>query len=600
MKRSFCLLLAAVMLLSCVGFLAPQATAAELTTSEKCINMLKEMEGLAKYPYWDYLQWTVGYGTKCPDEDLERYRRDGITEAEADQLLRSSIRGFEKSVNSFDSKYSLNLSQNQFDALILFCYNLGTGWMFSEGDFRFALINHKTGNDFIVAICRWSNAGGKVLPILVKRRLMEANMYLNGIYDKNPPSNYCYVLYDPQGGTTTETVQGYDTNLTAKILAEATYEGYYFQGWYTAPTGGTKVTVLDKSVGSCTLYARWGTEPAKEEEPAPSQPTQPVEPPVTEPPVTEPEQPPVSETKGQMGTVTGSDLRIRSGPGTGYSVLGYLNKGDRIEITEQKTLGSMVWGKMSKGWVCMTYVKLDSNDSGSGDTGSSGDNGNTGGSSGSGSAENPGVGGTINATDLRIRSGPGTGYSVVGYLNKGDRVVITEQKTVGSMTWGKMSKGWICMSYVKLDQTEEEEKTESVWGTVNVKEFLRIRKGPGTSYAIAGYLGPKDRVEILEQKTVGGTVWGRIDQGWISMDYVILDKAPENPGQTEPAPETPATKTMTVIADCLLIRKGPGTNHAIVGYLYTGAKVEVLETKTVNGRDWARISRGWVCMDYLK
>ena len=107
-------------------------------------------------------------------------------------------------------------------------------------------------------------------------------------------------------------------------------------------------------------------------------------------------------------------------------------------------------------------------------------------------------------------------------------------------------------------------------------------------------------MEILEQKTVGGTVWGRIDQGWISMDYVILDKAPENPGQTEPAPETPATKTMTVIADCLLIRKGPGTNHAIVGYLYTGAKVEVLETKTVNGRDWARISRGWVCMDYLK
>ena len=585
MKRTVSILLAAVLLLSCVGFLAPRVSASEYTTSEKCINMLKEMEGMSKYPYWDYLQWTVGYGTKCPDEDLERYRKDGITEEEADALLRRSISGFEKSVNSFDAKYGLNLSQNQFDALVLFCYNLGTGWMFSDGDFRSALLEGKTGNDFIVAICRWSNAGGKILPILVKRRLMEANMYLNDIYDKNPPSNYCYILYDAQGGTTTESVQGYDSNITAQILAAATYEGYVFQGWYTAPTGGTKVTVLDQSVGTCTLYARWGTEEVAEPEPTqPVQPTEPEEPAKPE----EPAEPPVQGTQGQMGTVTGSDLRIRSGPGTGYSVLGYLDKGDRIEITEQKTVGSMVWGKMSRGWVCMTYVKQDSTSGSSGSSDS--------GSSGSSSSGNTGTAGTVTTTDLRIRSGPGTGYSVLGYLNTGDRVTITEQKTVGSMTWGKMSKGWICMSYVKLDQVEED-KTESVWGTVNVNEFLRIRKGPGTSYAIAGYLGPKDRVEILERKTVGSTVWGRISQGWISLDYVILD---QSSGSSGTATETPATKTMTVIADCLLIRQAPGTSNAIVGYLYTGAKVEVLETKTVDGRAWARISKGWVCMDYLK
>ena len=64
MKRTVSILLAAVLLLSCVGFLAPRVSASEYTTSEKCINMLKEMEGMSKYPYWDYLQWTVGYGTK--------------------------------------------------------------------------------------------------------------------------------------------------------------------------------------------------------------------------------------------------------------------------------------------------------------------------------------------------------------------------------------------------------------------------------------------------------------------------------------------------------------------------------------------------------
>ena len=276
--------------------------------------------------------------------------------------------------------------------------------------------------------------------------------------------------------------------------------------------------------------------------------------------------------KNGIGFVTASSLRLRSSASSTSETLDYAS-GNDVAVVLGKT-GS--WYKVNYnlqiGYMHQDY--LDNNTRENGELGY----------------------GKINGNNVKVRSGPGTGYSVLGYLNTGDRVTITEQKTVGSMTWGKMSKGWICMSYVKLDQVEED-KTESVWGTVNVNEFLRIRKGPGTSYAIAGYLGPKDRVEILERKTVGSTVWGRISQGWISLDYVILD---QSSGSSGTATETPATKTMTVIADCLLIRQAPGTSNAIVGYLYTGAKVEVLETKTVDGRAWARISKGWVCMDYLK
>ena len=39
-----------------------------------------------------------------------------------------------------------------------------------------------------------------------------------------------------------------------------------------------------------------------------------------------------------------------------------------------------------------------------------------------------------------------------------------------------------------------------VTGVTNVNDFLRIRSGPGTSYSVAGYLKPKQKVEILEQK----------------------------------------------------------------------------------------------------
>ena len=60
--------------------------------------------------------------------------------------------------------------------------------------------------------------------------------------------------------------------------------------------------------------------------------------------------------------------------------------------------------------------------------------------------------GTVKVDDsLRIRSGPGTEYEVVGTLRNGDRVGVLEKKTVGGMTWGKIDQGWISLSYVKLD-----------------------------------------------------------------------------------------------------------------------------------------------------
>jgi N-acetylmuramoyl-L-alanine amidase len=58
--------------------------------------------------------------------------------------------------------------------------------------------------------------------------------------------------------------------------------------------------------------------------------------PVTQP--TEPDKEPEKEEPktGTMGTVTGNEVRVRSGPGTNYKVLRYHNKGDRVEIFETK------------------------------------------------------------------------------------------------------------------------------------------------------------------------------------------------------------------------------------------------------------------------
>ena len=319
-----------------------------------------------------------------------------------------------------------------------------------------------------------------------------------------------------------------------------------------------------------------------EPETTPTEPeTTPTEPEQTDPPET---QKPAAVT----GTVNVNEfLRVRSGPGTGYSLVEYLKPNVKVEILEQKTVGHMVWGRISNGWVSMDYIVLDKAESDS-------DSGNQ--------TTSPVIstGVVVNASSLRIRSGPGTHYSIVGYLSGGTAVSITEKKDVGSVVWGKIENGWISLEYVKLDKEQSSENTQSVTGTVNVSDFLRIRTGPGTSYAVAGYLKPKESVTITERRMVGSTQWGKISNGWISMDYVVLDKQ-QSSGSDNSTPTAPEKVVKTIIADCLRIRSDAGTNNTVVGYLYYGAKVEILETKkAADGTTWGKVVQGWISMDYAK
>ncbi len=646
-KRLFSLILAAAVLTSLLCVLAVGVCAQEqqLTTSKEAIAILKKYEGFSAKPYWDYAQWTVGYGTKCPDDRLEYYKTHGITESEAESLLQVYIAKFENELYKFMDRTGVKLSQQQFDALLLFSYNCGSSWAYS-GLLYNAVVSGATGNDVIYAFSRWCNAGGEIKLSLLKRRLRDANMYLNGVYSTSNPENFGYVLYDACGGTVSPNVQGYDITLTADFVpGTPTYDGYKFVGWYTQPAGGTKVTKLDASTKNIRLYAHWEDGDGN----VPSQNTgNPVTVTVTtngvnirkgpgtnyaslgkvdagkqltitevttggslkwgkfdggwialkytnyETVTAEPEKPSQPETR--TGTVKVNDvLNVRSGPSTGYSVVDRLKNGTKVTILEEKTAGSMVWGRIDKGWVSMDYIVLDEKQEPE-PTPPATEPEQT-----EPPATEPPVTepvkpqtwtGTVKVNDrLRIRSGPSTSEKVVGYYYKNDKVTITEKTIVGSTVWGKTDKGWISLEYVTLDEaTSDSGAAEKVTGTVKVDEFLRIRKGPGTSYAIAGYLKPNEKVEITEQKKVGSTTWGKINKGWISLDYVVLDEQNES-NQT-------ATKTVT--ADCLRIRSAAGTSHKIVGYLYEGAKVEILETVKVGSATWGRISKGWISMEYVK
>ena len=67
-----------------------------------------------------------------------------------------------------------------------------------------------------------------------------------------------------------------------------------------------------------------------------------------------------STSDGQKATVTTeSGLRVRSGAGTNYDVVGSLKYGTKVTILSKKTVDGRVWGEISTGWICMDYVTLD-------------------------------------------------------------------------------------------------------------------------------------------------------------------------------------------------------------------------------------------------
>lgn len=398
--------------------------AATMTSSEAMVDVLKTMEGFSEKPYWDYAQWTVGYGTRCPDDKLDEYRANGITREEAQALLEAALSSFETAVNNFAFQYDLNLKQNQFDALVSFSYNCGTAWMYeTTGYFNTAVRLGDMGNAFIYGICLYSTAGGDY--ILTERRMCEADMYINGAYHASNASGDTFsedlkwVFLDGNGGKTRYAIYGYHAtdpqpiSVTFSSIPTGVDGGgepfaFELEGWYTAD--GEKVENLDGSLPNGeVIYAQW------------------------------------QDPEGEIGTfptgkpvedmtiaVTGDWVNIRSGPGTYYPKLGTVSYGTVLTLQEVVETSSYTWGKTDQGWLSLSYTNYDDVLA---------------------EQEQFPKQGTVNATAVNYRTEPVVSSSTwAGQMDKGDRVEIVEAHYDGSMWWGKMSNGyWISLDYVTYD-----------------------------------------------------------------------------------------------------------------------------------------------------
>lgn len=140
-------------------------------TSEKGIEMIKQFEGLRVHAYLDAAGvCTIGYGhTKNVKPG------DVITEYGAESLLKEDLTTFERHVNSYAEKYSW--SQNEFDAMVSFAYNIGN----INGVTAKGTRTKEEIANAMVKYCKATVNGKKVeLKGLVYRRKREREIFLNG------------------------------------------------------------------------------------------------------------------------------------------------------------------------------------------------------------------------------------------------------------------------------------------------------------------------------------------------------------------------------------------------------------------------------------
>lgn len=139
--------------------------------TEVLLKLVKGFEGCRLEAYQDSVGvWTIGYG----------YTGLGVsaglmwTQQKADEMLEQVLTKVQEEVKHL---VTVDVTQNQLDALTSFAYNLGLGAL-GESQLLHKLnsgLTEQSAEEFI----RWDRAGGVVLAGLLRRRTAERDLFLS-------------------------------------------------------------------------------------------------------------------------------------------------------------------------------------------------------------------------------------------------------------------------------------------------------------------------------------------------------------------------------------------------------------------------------------
>lgn len=142
-----------------------------MKTSENGLAFIMTNEGCILNIYDDITGYpTIGVGHLITAEDPDF--SEGITEVEAMGILAQDVRRFEMVVNEY---VEVQLTQNQFDVLIDFVFNIGNRAFGNSTLLR--VLNQGLYKEVPNQLRKWVQAGGKIIQGLIDRRERECTLW---------------------------------------------------------------------------------------------------------------------------------------------------------------------------------------------------------------------------------------------------------------------------------------------------------------------------------------------------------------------------------------------------------------------------------------
>ena len=273
--------------------------------------------------------------------------------------------------------------------------------------------------------------------------------------------------------------------------------------------------------------------------------------------------PTANQSTGTNGTITTDGLRVRSGPGTNHSVVTVLSNNTKVAVLETKENWVKIRFNSHEGWISKDFISVEQkNDS----------------SSIPSSTSNETI--EITANSLNVRSESNTTSTVVGKLQKGNRVTVLSKKN----NWYQIShnsiKGWIHEDFTKIvtSGSQSSAVTSKQSATVTASS-LNVRDSGSLNGKVTGSLTKGSKVSVLREINN----WSEIEfnngkKGWVAGWY--LEKIDN--------PSTPNTVNgnVVVLHNGTNIRKAPNTNSVVVARANARDQFQIIGLE----KDWYKIS----------
>jgi N-acetylmuramoyl-L-alanine amidase len=288
-------------------------------------------------------------------------------------------------------------------------------------------------------------------------------------------------------------------------------------------------------------------------------------------------------------TISTDTVNVRGGPGLSYPLMKIAKRGEKYSIVSEKDDWIEIQLSFGKtGWVVNWLVSKENAVKTT----------NTAKASGSKSTT-----AAAKTDQLRVRSGPGTSFPIVGFLNKGQQVTVLDQNE----NWCKISssntEGWVARDFLEYKTINQENtpvpppaKTTSS-GVVN-GDTLNVRKEPSSSSTLVGKLTKGTTVTIYSKQNNWLEVGFSTLRGWVSAEFI--DTSSSSPAKDSAKRES-SGMSGTVTAGSLSVRQGASLDSSIIGTVSLGQSFTILEEYN----NWAKIefksgSFGWVAGWYLE